>query len=201
MSFANLLLCHFLLNPFKLFIYFLTKCLTFFFFSFILPVNVLSFLFFFVFLGMSCFPCSVFNFVCISIMVLFSFLKKFQFFPDFCWLMLQILVYNISHELLHICFIVCMCVCLLHYVLKNSWQSTQSFFFFFGICSLEDWSGKWLPTLVFLPEKLHGHRSLAGYSLWGHRKSDTTEHTCRCVAGTQDCPLLLFFLFFPLFSL
>ena len=131
MSFANLLLCHFLLNPFKLFIYFLTKCLTFFFFSFILPVNVLSFLFFFVFLGMSCFPCSVFNFVCISIMVLFSFLKKFQFFPDFCWLMLQILVYNISHELLHICFIVCMCVCLLHYVLKNSWQSTQSFFFFF----------------------------------------------------------------------
>ena len=75
------------------------------------------------------------------------------------------------------------------------------FFFFFGICSLEDLSGKWLPTLVFLPEKLHGHRSLAGYSLWGHRKSDTTEHTCRCVAGTQDCPLLLFFLFFPLFSL
>ena len=47
MSFANLLLCHFLLNPFKLFIYFLTKCLTFSFFSFILPVIVLSFLFFF----------------------------------------------------------------------------------------------------------------------------------------------------------
>lgn len=55
-------------------------CLTFSFFSFILPVIVLSFLFFFVFLGMSCFPCSVFNFVCISIMVLFSFLKNFSSF-------------------------------------------------------------------------------------------------------------------------
>ena len=25
------------------------------------------------------------------------------------------------------------------------------------------------PTLVFLPEKSHGQRSLAGYSPWGHR--------------------------------
>ena len=24
----------------------------------------------------------------------------------------------------------------------------------------------------------HGQRSLAGYSPWGHKKSDTTEHTC-----------------------
>ena len=28
---------------------------------------------------------------------------------------------------------------------------------------------KWQPTPVFLPGKSHGQRSLAGYSLWGHR--------------------------------
>ena len=35
--------------------------------------------------------------------------------------------------------------------------------------------GQWLPTPVFLPGELHGQRSLAGYSLWSHRESDTTE--------------------------
>ena len=34
---------------------------------------------------------------------------------------------------------------------------------------------KWQPTLVFLPGKSHGQRSLAGYSLQGCRKSDMTE--------------------------
>ena len=33
-----------------------------------------------------------------------------------------------------------------------------------------------LPTLVFLPGKFHGQRSLAGYSLKGHKESDMTEH-------------------------
>ena len=28
----------------------------------------------------------------------------------------------------------------------------------------------WQPTLVFLPGKSHGQRSLAGYSPWGHRR-------------------------------
>ena len=37
------------------------------------------------------------------------------------------------------------------------------------------WSRKWHPTLVFLPGKSHGHRSLAGYSPWGHKESDMTE--------------------------
>ena len=32
---------------------------------------------------------------------------------------------------------------------------------------------KWQPTPVFLPEKSHGQKSLAGYSLWGRRESDT----------------------------
>ena len=37
------------------------------------------------------------------------------------------------------------------------------------------WRRKWQPTSVFLPEKSHGQRSLAGYSPWGHRESDLTE--------------------------
>ena len=35
---------------------------------------------------------------------------------------------------------------------------------------------KWQPTPVFLPGKSHGQRSPAGYSPWGHKESDTTEH-------------------------
>ena len=30
---------------------------------------------------------------------------------------------------------------------------------------------------VFLPGESHGQRSLAGYSLWGHRESDMPEVT------------------------
>jgi len=36
---------------------------------------------------------------------------------------------------------------------------------------------KWLPALVFLLGKLHGWRSLAGYSPWGCKESDMTEVT------------------------
>ena len=39
------------------------------------------------------------------------------------------------------------------------------------------WRRKWEPTPVFLPVKSHGERSLAGYSPWGHKELDTTEHT------------------------
>ena len=38
------------------------------------------------------------------------------------------------------------------------------------------WRREWQPTLVFLPGKSHGQRSLASYSLWCHTESDTTEH-------------------------
>ena len=34
---------------------------------------------------------------------------------------------------------------------------------------------KWQPTLVYLPGKSHGQRSLAGYSPWVHKESDMTE--------------------------
>ena len=31
------------------------------------------------------------------------------------------------------------------------------------------WRREWLPTPVFLPEEMHGQRSLVDYSPWGHR--------------------------------
>ena len=37
------------------------------------------------------------------------------------------------------------------------------------------WRREWQPTLVFLPGEFHGQRSLAGYSQWGHKESDTIE--------------------------
>ena len=49
------------------------------------------------------------------------------------------------------------------------------------ICRFSPWVGKnpwrreWQPTPVFLPGQSHGQRSLAGYSPWGHKESDTTE--------------------------
>ena len=45
------------------------------------------------------------------------------------------------------------------------------------------WRRKWQPTPVFLPEKSHGQRSLAGYSPWSCKKSDVTEHAC---VSTKD---------------
>ena len=38
------------------------------------------------------------------------------------------------------------------------------------------WSRKWQPTPVFLPGKFHGQRSLMGYSQWGCKELDTTQH-------------------------
>ena len=45
------------------------------------------------------------------------------------------------------------------------------------------WRRKWQPTLVFLPGKCHGQRSLAGQSPWDCKQLDMTEvteyaHTC-----------------------
>ena len=47
------------------------------------------------------------------------------------------------------------------------------------------WRREWQPTLVFLPEKFHGQRSLVGCSLRGGKESDTTERawiSFRCLA-------------------
>ena len=37
------------------------------------------------------------------------------------------------------------------------------------------WSRKWQPTLIFLPGKSHGQRSLASYSPWGLKEPDMTQ--------------------------
>ena len=38
------------------------------------------------------------------------------------------------------------------------------------------WRRKWQPTPIFLLGKSHEQRSLAGYSSWGHKELDMTEH-------------------------
>ena len=37
------------------------------------------------------------------------------------------------------------------------------------------WRRAWQPTSVFLPGDSHGQRSLADYSPWGRKESDTIE--------------------------
>ena len=39
------------------------------------------------------------------------------------------------------------------------------------------WRRAWQPTLVFLPGKSHGQRSLVHYSPWDCKELDTTEAT------------------------
>ena len=53
--------------------------------------------------------------------------------------------------------------------------SVMSTAFLFKKVLLLFWRRAWQPTPVFLPGKSHGRRSLAGYSPWGHKESDTTE--------------------------
>ena len=50
------------------------------------------------------------------------------------------------------------------------------------------WRRKWQPTPVFLPGKSHGWRSLADYSPWGSKESDTTEwlHSLMAKIGTFE---------------
>ena len=57
--------------------------------------------------------------------------------------------------------------------------------------SFDPWVGKipgrrkWQLTLVFLPGESHGQRSLAGYSPWGHKESDTIQ--CLSTARVGIC--------------
>ena len=37
------------------------------------------------------------------------------------------------------------------------------------------WRREWQLTPIFLPEKFHGQRSLAGYSPWGRKELDMTK--------------------------
>ena len=55
------------------------------------------------------------------------------------------------------------------------------------------WRRKWQPAPVFLPGKLQGQRSLAGYSPWDRRESDVAELT-----HTHRGLICLFFIFNPI---
>ena len=41
--------------------------------------------------------------------------------------------------------------------------------------AMATWRRQWQPTPVFLPGESHGQQSLASYSPWGRKESDTTE--------------------------
>ena len=49
------------------------------------------------------------------------------------------------------------------------------------------WVFCWHPTPVFLLGKFRGKRSLAGYSPWGHKESDTTGHRTH-IRYFVECP-------------
>ena len=59
-------------------------------------------------------------------------------------------------------------------MVKKPPANARGYRFYFWVRKIA-WRRKWQPTLVFLPEKFHGQRSLAGYSPQGHNKSDMTE--------------------------
>ena len=56
------------------------------------------------------------------------------------------------------------------------------------------WSRKWQPVPVFMPGNFHGQRFLGGYRSWGHKESDTTEHSRMHYAMYQltMCKLIIF---------
>ena len=52
---------------------------------------------------------------------------------------------------------------------------------------IETGEGNGKSTRVFLPGKFHGQRNLVGYSSWGLKESDMTEHThthTQCQVGS-----------------
>ena len=60
------------------------------------------------------------------------------------------------------------------------------------------WRRKWQPTPVSLPGESHGQRSLAGYSPWGWKKSDTTEWLTLSISFCSFHPSSDCGVFFPL---
>ena len=49
------------------------------------------------------------------------------------------------------------------------------------------WRRKWQPTIVFLPGKPPGQRSLVGYSPSGHKEFDTTEQLSKHMQTQVVC--------------
>ena len=73
--------------------------------------------------------------------------------------------------------------------LKEEWRSwapcSASFY-----CS----EGKWQPTPIFLPGELHGQRSLAGYSPWGRKESDSIERLIHTLSLSLSAGTMIGFL-------
>ena len=57
-------------------------------------------------------------------------------------------------------------------------------------------SKAWQPTPVFLAGESHGQRSLARYSPWGHKESDTHTHTHTVTASRFKIPALVISAFY-----
>ena len=62
----------------------------------------------------------------------------------------------------------------------------------------DPWRRECLPTPVFLPGEFYGQRSLAGYSLWGHKELDTTEWLTPYRSSNSNFCLFLNFIFWGL---
>ena len=81
-------------------------------------------------------------------------------------------------NIFHLCVSTCECFGLSRWwlVVKNPSANVKR-------CRLDPWVRKipwrraWQPSPGFLPGESHGQRSLAGYSPWGCKESDTTEAT------------------------
>ena len=52
------------------------------------------------------------------------------------------------------------------------------------------WRRKWQPSPVFLPGEPHGQRCMVGYSPWGHKELDTTEHVWMLTYKNLQFPVL-----------
>ena len=71
-------------------------------------------------------------------------------------------------------------------------------------CRFDPWVGKipwrneWLSTSVFLPGESHGQESLAGYSPWGRKESDTTEQLSTQQERHSDWEVEMWVLFLEL---
>ena len=102
-------------------------------------------------------------------------------FLNFPMFTIYIYIYILTIHIYFICVCGCVCVCVCIY----SWTSLVSQRVknlpavqrpgFDPWVGKTPWRRKWLPTLVFLPRESHGQRSLAVYSPWSHKMSDTTE--------------------------
>ena len=64
----------------------------------------------------------------------------------------------------------------------------------------DPWRWKWPSTPVFLPRKSNGQRNQVGYSPWGRKELDMTDHSCACV-HTHTYPFSRAYISFPVFKL